>query len=73
MTNITTFDLTFPNAATAAEHLTGLRYVRLPVAGPVARFVSTLYTDDGIEYLSFASVSRRHEDGSISYKFVGMP
>ncbi len=36
MTNITTFDLTFPNAATAAEHLPGVRIVSIkyPEATP---------------------------------------
>lgn len=72
MTNILTvpaqFAFTFTTQAEALEHLTMCGYSRLPVPGPIARYSATLWDDNGVKYLSFAS-SGRNAAGEIEYRF----
>jgi len=69
MTNIPfTSTLTFTTATEAADYLAVMGYTRMPVAGAVVRLSAEKWDDFGVRYISFANVSSRHDDGSVTYQ-----
>lgn len=61
--------VTFETKADALEHFEVLQFRRLPVPGPIERWVATAHADDGTPILIYASSAGR--DGSnVKYEFV---